>query len=101
MAKVVMNVRTSDIGQFNDNDILLYDKSKNEFYKTTADNFYKPYEIKLEELKKRYDENMAKMEAENQSIRKDNEEFKKLIKSDIRDLTELVKNFINTKGEQI
>ena len=101
MAKVLMNVKTSDIGKLEDGDILLYDKSKNEFYRTTADNFYKPYEIKLEELKKKYDEDVKKMKAENQEIRQDNEEFKKVIKADMKELASLVKNFLNTKGEEI
>ena len=75
MAKVVMNVRNSDINNIKHNDILLYDESKKEFYKTTAESFFKEYEQKLSNLLKRYDEQFNILKNKNEKLEKDYKDF--------------------------
>ena len=103
MAKTVINMKASDIGKFNDNDLLLFDKSKDQFYRTTADGFFKAYETKLEELKKKYDDDVSNLKKENEEFKtaiiSEMEKFKKQTRDDMSYLTSLVKNLLKTKGE--
>lgn len=82
-----MNVRNSDVDRFRDNDILIYDQARKEFYKTTAETFFGEYEKKLNNLLKRYDEKVETLIKQNneftENTNKNIQNFNKEITSKI------------------
>ena len=76
MPKVEINIKSSDINNFKDSDVLVYNKSKDYFYKTTAESFFYQYETKLNDLLKKYDEVVNELREKNEKISRENEELK-------------------------
>lgn len=76
MALVQMNIRDSDVNNLKDNDVLIYCEARKYFYKTTAKSFFSEYEEKYNNLIKKYDEQIKMLLEENESLRKENRDFK-------------------------
>lgn len=109
MSKVVINVKSSDIGNFKDNDLLVFDKENNIFYKTTYEEFWGKHHAELQEIIKRYDavvEEFKQQAIENENKYNDlverlNEKldvYLTQINKNNKALIEMVRNFIENGG---
>lgn len=110
MSKIMVDIRSSDIGKFKDNDVLIYDENKKQFYKTTAETFFKEYELKLNALLKRYDEQFKTLKQENSKLNQSFEMLKTNLnifseqlveknKTMNEKLIQMVEDFIKTGGK--
>ena len=89
--KVIINLRKDTrLTDFSDKDILMYDATKKEFYKTTPETFFDEYNKRLKALTTRYDKRVETLE-------KEFEEFTSKIKETNSKLIDMVEKFI--KGE--
>ena len=110
MAKVVVNIKNSDLGSFKDSDLLVFDKDNNIFYKTTYEEFWVKHEEELRNIIKRYDEVVEELKTKvEENDKKYNELVDNLNKQleayltqtnkSNKALIEMVKNFINAGGK--
>ena len=110
MAKVVINVKNSDLGNFRDSDLLVFDKDNNIFYKTTSEEFWakhegelrniiKRYDKVVEELKTKVEENDKKYNELVDNLNKQLEAYLTQTNKSNKALIEMVKNFINAGGK--
>ena len=111
MSKIVINVKNSDIGNFKDTDLLVFDKENEIFYKTTKEDFWNQHNMELQKLIKRYDEVVENL---TQQIEKNEKKYNDLVDKlnqelDVcitqmnkrnKALIEMVKNFINNGGNK-
>lgn len=99
MPKIIINAR-NDSMEFNQGDVLLYDYTSKEFYKTNIDELWKNYEKKLDELLKRYDSNYSEIEKKFDNLSNDFISLKTIVKEHNTHMTEVVKNFIKQEEEK-
>lgn len=96
--KVVINLRNgTNLRDLNNNDILMYDATRKDFYVVTPETFFDKYESKLNALLERYDKNNNSMKNEIDSLKKEFYDFTVKIKDSNSKLIEMVEKFI--KGE--
>jgi len=96
MPKMLINLRSDGhVYNFNDNDILLYDAKKDEFYTVTEEIFFAKMRSELNKVIKDNEETVKKLKDETEAIKKENAEFMKKIQKINEDLIEMVKNFIS------
>lgn len=95
MPRIIIDLK-SGINQnnFKNGDMLVYDEKRKEFYTVTEKSFFDKTNSKINELKKAYDEKIAKIEQEKNEILKSNEEFTLNIQESNKKLIEMVENFI-------
>lgn len=109
MPKMIINLKSgTSISDFKNDDILLYDEEKGQFYRTTSDSFFNKYELKLTDLKKTYDSKISEIEANNakfqanikeivDQLQIENTEFKKIIQENQAAMINMVETLV--KGE--
>ena len=102
MPKMIINLRPGiNQDNFKNGDMLVYDATKKEFYVVTEDTFFDKTNSKINELKKKYDKDIAEIKAEKDEIlkekdeiKKENLEFKQKIQESNEKLIEMVESFI-------
>lgn len=109
MPKMIINLKSgTSISDFKNDDILLYDNDKGQFYRTTSTSFFNKYELKLTQLKETYDSKISKIMADNaefqanvkeilEQLRAENSEFKKTIQENQATMINMVEALV--KGE--
>lgn len=109
MAKVVINMNNSDIGNFQNNDLLVFDKENEIFYKTTYEEFWakhndelkliiKRYDDVIEQFKKKAEENERKYNELVDNLNNKLETYLVKMNKNNKALIDMVKNFINNGG---
>ena len=95
MPKVLINLKDGiDLRKLKKDDVLLYDNVSQTFYVQSSEVFFKKYEAKLNELKKKYDGDNEAMRREIAGIRRDYNQFAAQIKDSNAKLIEMVESFL-------
>ena len=109
MAKVVINMNNSDIGNFKDCDLLVFDKENEIFYKTTYEEFWTKHNDELKLIIKRYDDVIEEFKTQAEENEKKYNELVVNLNNKLetylvkmnknnKALIDMVKNFINNGG---
>lgn len=98
--EVVLNINDYDVNNMKDGDILVYNKAKNYFYRTTAESFFCQYEQKLNALLKKYDSQVNNLVNENKKLKEENENFKKTLENNFEKFETNMKTNFETLFEK-
>lgn len=110
MSKVIINIRNTDIGNFRDSDLLVFDKENEIFYKTTYEEFWQKHDDELKQIIKRYDQVVETLEKRVEENEKKYDELVEKLNNSLdvyltqinknnKALIEMVKNFIKNGGK--
>ena len=95
MSKMIINLRAGiNKDNFKNGDMLVYDATKKEFYVVTEETFFDKTNARINELVKRYDSKVDKIEKEKEEIEQKTNEFMLKIQESNKKLIDMVDNFI-------
>ena len=90
--KILVNLKNgTDLRNFKQGDILMFDAVNQEFYRVTQNAFFDKYEKKLNDLLKKYDSVVEGLEKKYQKLEKDYNDFANQIKDSNKKLIDFVK----------